>query len=171
MSKYSEEFKLKVINYYLDNHYGWEYVAKQFDIPAWTTVRKWVRKYEEHGCKGLVKNQKTSYSGKFKQNVVEYMHNNHLSATMTATKFNLANEVTVLRWEHIYYEKGPQALYQSKRGRPRKMNNSKPEKKKLNKDVEEDLIAEVQHLRMENEYLKKLNALVQERIKRENKKK
>lgn len=52
-----------------------------------------------------------------------------------------------------------------------KMNNSKPEKKKLNKDVEEDLIAEVQHLRMENEYLKKLNALVQERIKRENKKK
>ena len=39
------------------------------------------------------------------------------------------------------------------------------------KDVEEDLIEEVQRLRMENEYLKKLNALVQERIKRENKKK
>ena len=72
MSKYSEEFKLKVINYYLDNHYGWEYVAKQFDIPTWTTVRKQVRKYEEHGCKGLVKNQKTSYSGnsnKMQQNI------------------------------------------------------------------------------------------------------
>ena len=38
-------------------------------------------------------------------------------------------------------------------------------------DNEKDLIAEVQQLRMENEYLKKLNALVQERIKRENKKK
>ena len=49
--------------------------------------------------------------------------------------------------------------------------NSKPKKKKLNKDVEEDLIAENQRLRMENEYLKKLNALVQKRIKRENKKK
>ena len=36
---------------------------------------------------------------------------------------------------------------------------------------EEDLIEEVQRLRMENQYLKKLNALVQERIKRENKKK
>ena len=49
--------------------------------------------------------------------------------------------------------------------------SSKPKKKKLNKEVEEDLIEEVQRLRMENEYLKKLNALVQERIKRENKKK
>ena len=47
----------------------------------------------------------------------------------------------------------------------------KENKKKLNKDIEEDLIAENQRLHMENEYLKKLNALVQERIKRENKKK
>ena len=57
-----------------------------------------------------------------------------------------------------------------RRGRPQKMK-FKENKKKLNKDIEEDLIAENQRLRMENEYLKKLNALVQERIKRENKKK
>jgi transposase len=47
------------------------------------------------------------------------------------------------------------------------MKSGKPKNKKLDKTVEEDLIAEVQRLRMENEYLKKLNALVQERIKRE----
>ena len=34
--------------------------------------------------------------------------------------------------------------------------------------TKEDLIAAVQRLRMENEYLKKLRALVQERIDREN---
>ena len=170
MSKYSEEFKLKVVNYYLDNHYGWEYVAKKFNIPAFTTVRKWVRKYEEHGGKGLIKNQKTSYSGEFKQNVVEYMHTNHLSATMTATKFNLANENTVLRWERIYYGEGVQALYEDRRGRNKNMSSNQ-KKKKLSKEVEEDLIAENQRLRMENEYLKKLNALVQERIKRKKKKK
>ena len=40
--------------------------------------------------------------------------------------------------------------------------------KELSEATKEDLIAEVQRLRMENEYLKKLRALVQERIDREN---
>ena len=112
----------------------------------------------------------SSYDGNFKQNVVEYMHSNHLSATETAVYYRLAGADIVLKWERIYYEEGPQGLYIERRGRSRNMS-AKPKKKKLNKDVEEDLIEEVQRLRMENEYLKKLNALVQERIKRENKKK
>ena len=61
-------------------------------------------------------------------------------------------------------------MNEERRGRPKKMK-LKEDKKKLNKNIEQDLIAENQRLRMENEYLKKLNALVQERIKRENKKK
>jgi transposase len=43
------------------------------------------------------------------------------------------------------------------------MKKGRPPKLKLEKQTEEDLIAEVQRLQMENEYLKKLNALVQER--------
>ena len=120
--------------------------------------------------KGLLKNFKTSYSGEFKQSVVEYMHTNHLSSFETAIHFNLAGDYVVSKWERIYYEEGPQGLYIERRGRSKNMS-SKPRKKNLNKEVEEDLIAENQRLRMENEYLKKLNALVQERIKRENKKK
>ena len=92
------------------------------------------------------------------------MHKNHLSAQETAIHFNLANDVVVSKWERIYYEEGPQALYEEQRGRKRNMS-SKPRKKKLSKEVEEDLIAENQRLRMENTYLKKLQALVQERTK------
>ena len=40
MSKYSKELKLKVVNYYLNNNYSWEYVAKHFNIPAKMTVKK-----------------------------------------------------------------------------------------------------------------------------------
>ena len=170
MSKYSNEFKLEVIKYCINEHHGYLDTAKHFSISSSTTVLQWVRRYKEKGTEGLIKNLKSSYNGDFKQNVIEYMHTNHLSATETAIKFNLANHNIVLKWERIYYEEGPQALYQERRGRKTNMN-SKPRKKKLSKETEEDLIAENQRLRMENEYLKKLNALVQERIKRENKKK
>lgn len=167
MSKYSNEFKLEVIKYYKEGH-GFLSTAKYFNIPAMSTVQKWVRKYDTNGVQGLIKNIKTSYSGEFKQYVVEYMHNNHLSCLETAIQFNLQGTDVVGKWERIYYEEGPLALYQVQRGRPRKMS-SKKEKNNVNEN--EDLLEEVQRLRMENEYLKKLNALVQERIKRENKKK
>ena len=170
MSKYSQELKLKIVKYCIEEHHGIKETAKHFSIPSSSTVQKWVDKYMKHGVKGLFKNLKSSYSGEFKQNVVEYMHENHLSATQTAIHFNLGSTDQPTRWERIYYEEGPQALYEERRGRKKNMS-SKPRKKKLSKETEKDLIKEVQQLRMENEYLKKLNALVQERIKRENKRK
>ena len=168
MSKYANEFKLKVIKYYLEEHHSYQECCQEFNIPSHTPIRKWVERYRMHGVEGIFKQQSSSYDGRFKQNVVEYMHENHLSATETANHFRLAGADRVLKWERIYYEEGPQALYLQQRGRPRKMS-SKKNKKNVNEN--EDLLEEVQRLRMENEYLKKLNALVQERIKRENKKK
>lgn len=164
MSKYSNEFKQEVVEFYLNNYGGYETTANHFNIPSFSTVRKWVKKYQEHGVKGLLRNKNTSYSGEFKQNVVEYMHKNHLSGLETAIHFNLANENVPNKWERIYYEEGPQALYEERRGRKKNMS-SKPRKSKLAKETEEDLIAENQRLRMENAYLKKLQALVQERTK------
>lgn len=168
MGKYSSEFKLKVVNYYLKGN-GYKSTAQYFEIPAFDTVRKWVKKYEEHGIKGLLKNQKTSYSGEFKQNVIVYMHTKHLSYQETAIHFNIAGAEVINKWERIYYEEGPQSLYQERRGIKNTMS-SKPQKK-LSKEVEGDLIAENQRLRMENAYLKKLQALVQERTKPEQSKK
>ena len=168
MSKYSNKFKLEVIKYCIEKHHGYGSTAKYFNIPSLETVRRWCKHYKVHGIVGIVKNKNNKYDGKFKMKVVEYMHENHLSASETAINFNLPQEGAVLKWERIYYEEGPQALFEKRRGRPRKMS-SKKNKKNVNEN--EDLLEEVQRLRMENEYLKKLNALVQERIKRENKKK
>ena len=164
MSKYSNELKLKVAKYCVEQYHGYSDAAKYFNIPSETTIYQWVRRYKEKGVAGLLKNKKTSYSGEFKQKVVEYMHTNHLSLQETACHFNLGNNEVVNKWERIYYEEGPQSLYEERRGRNKNMS-SKSRKKKLSKEVEEDLIAENQRLRMENAYLKKLQALVQERIK------
>ena len=164
MSKYSNEFKLEVVKYYLEGHHSRAGTARKFGMPSSTPLKEWIKKYQEHGPEGLIKQQKSSYSGEFKQNVVEYMHNNHLSCQETTHHFNLGCVSVVSKWERIYYEEGPQALYKEQRGRNKTMS-SKPRKKKLSKENEEDLIEEVQRLRMENAYLKKLQALVQERTK------
>lgn len=42
MSKYSDEFKLEVVQYYLKNG-GYGTTANKFGIPAFDTVRKWVK--------------------------------------------------------------------------------------------------------------------------------
>lgn len=110
MSKYSSEFKLEVAEYCVNQYHGYTDAEKYFNIPSKTVVLQWVRGYKEKGAEELLKNRNSSYSGEFKQNVVEYMHNNHLSTTETFIKFNLVNHSIVLKWERIYYEKGPQAL-------------------------------------------------------------
>ena len=131
---------------------------------------KWVRMYKEHGVEGLVMKH-GSYDVEFKVTVVEYMHANHLSQRETAAKFGIPSFTTVGKWERIYYEEGREALYRDNRGRKRMSNKTDIPKPKLAPEVEEDLIAEIQRLRMENAYLKKLQALVQERVQRENGKK
>ena len=121
------------------------------------------------------------YSPEFKISVILDMREHHLGYCETVRKhFNIEDgkEVNyyhrVQRWERIYLEEGEAGFYIERRGKATKMDNPKigrPRKKQLDKQVEEDLIAENQRLRMEIEYLKKLNALVQERIERERKKK
>jgi transposase len=169
MTKYSHEQRLKAIKDVLENQMSYQAVGNLLGCGK-GPVREWVRRYELHGIEGFALKNGT-YTGEFKQHVIEYMHDNHLSIAETAPLFNIPSVSTVAKWECIYYEEGPLALHRNNRGRRKKMKFDKPKKVKLNKATEEELIAEVQRLRMENAYLKKLNALVQERIARENGKK
>jgi transposase-like protein len=105
------------------------------------------------------------YTGEFKQNVVETMQSEKLSYCETARQFNISDDKRVASWERIYLEEGPEGLYVERRGR----GGGRPPK--LDKKVEEDLIAEVQRLRAENDYLKKLNALVLEEERRSKRRK
>lgn len=165
MSKYSYEEKLEAVLRVVEDGMS----AKQSGHilgTVETLVRRWVERYRQFGPEGLLMKH-GSYDGAFKISVIEYMHANHLSLFQTAVKFGIPTDATVGKWERIYYEEGPEALYRDNRGRSRKMSSDKT-KKKINKETEEDLISEVQRLRMENEYLKKLQALVQKRIAQEN---
>ena len=98
------------------------------------------------------------YTGEFKQMVVETMHKEHLSYGETARRFEVRSDTQIRKWERIYLEEGPEGLYVERRGR--KSTGRPP--KQLKPEVEEDLIAELQRLRAENAYLKKLRALILE---------
>ena len=166
MSKFSNEEKLEAVLRVVEEGMSLEASARILGC-GYTPLRRWVKRYEALGPEGLLLKQ-GSYTGDFKHSVVKYMHANKLSVFETAAKFGIPSDVTLGKWERIYYEEGPQGLYRDNRGRKSKMSSDKPTKRKLDKETEEDLIAEVQRLRMENEYLKKLQALVQERVAREN---
>ena len=108
------------------------------------------------------------YSAEFKIGVIMDMREHHLGYGETVRKYwditkgqeqNYKN--TVIRWERIYLEEGAEGLMKERRGRACSAGGTrKGRSPKLDKKVEEDLIAENQRLRTEIEYLKKLSALV-----------
>ena len=102
------------------------------------------------------KNKK--YSPEFKIRVIMDMRENHLGPREAERKYTVVHSV-ILKWERIFLEEGAEGLMKERRGK----NNTSGKRgrpPKLDRKVEEDLIAENQRLRMEIEYLKKLSALV-----------
>ena len=112
--------------------------------------------------KGNPGQPKKIHSGEFKQKVVEYMRAERLSYREAARRYNISRAV-VMKWERKYLEKGAESLYKENRGRASSDEGVlKGRPRKVNPETEKDLIAENQRLRMEVDYLKKLNALVQD---------
>ena len=108
------------------------------------------------------------YTPEFKKHVIETMQEEKLSYSETARRFEVNDHHRIQAWERIYLAEGPEGFAVERRGRGRKGGSRAP--KPLPKQVEEDLLAEVQRLRAEVDYLKNLQALVLEDERRQRKK-
>ena len=106
------------------------------------------------------------YTAEFKKFVIETMRTENLSYNETSKRFDVNGHRRIQDWERIYLTDGPEGFKIERRGRARNERTSK-----LNKQLEEDLIAENQRLRAEVDYLKNLNALVLKRVQQEKKRK
>ena len=157
---YSFELRLDAVLRHLDG-VPLKVLAEEIHCSA-GDIQKWRDAYLEHGPDGLKpKDHFKHYSSDFKISVIEYMHSTGSSIRKTAAHFNIPSFSTVMKWERIYNEQGADAFLIKKhgRGRPMKKRKRKPDSAESN----ENLLKEIKKLRMENEYLKKLNALVQDR--------
>ena len=161
MSKYTDEFKLSVVEQYLGGVDGVRAVGAQQGVDE-GLLREWVACYQVHGAVGLRKKH-GSYSGEFKLSVLKHMWDNSLSYRETSALFNIGNRKRVADWERRYRRGGVRALIPRRKGRPKPMSDPGAKVSPSfndEKQSREELLAELNHLRMENAYLKKVEALV-----------
>ena len=160
MSKYSEEYKLKVVKAYISGEGGTVTVAKKYKV-ARTCLQQWVAQYE---LTGSFTKPTRHFSGEFKLKVLDYQQEHHLSDLQTALIFGITHHGTICAWRKKYITGGTEALFQ-KQGRRSKMPKKSLIPNKPREEWTKD--EELAYLRMENEYLKKLTALIQEDKQRE----
>ena len=161
MTKYNEQFRLEVVEHYLRGPDGYRATGIHFGLDD-KMVKRWVDWYRIHGIDGL-KKKFTAYSAQFKLSVLQHIWDNELSYSQAGALFNIRSPGTIGVWERAYRDGGIDALKRRPRGRPKKMAvpTTKPEPSGDEKRSRDELLVELQHLRMENAYLKKLRALVQ----------
>ncbi len=160
MTKYSLETKIEAVRAYLDGVESFRTTAEKHKVDI-TLLKEWVARFQKHGLEAF--QTYTKYSMEFKMDVLTYMKDTGASSVQAAATFNIPSARTVRKWQYLWEIQGIDALKPKKKGRsPMK---KKEEKRELGKTPEEKLQAEIEHLRMENAYLKKLNALIQEKEK------
>lgn len=169
--RYTKEFKLECVKKYLN--------GQHIDDPGGCThktfhrkVIHWVSIYKQLGEAGL-EHKKPSLTLEDKLEICRRAENGE-SFTSIAISYGrqVANISNIYK---KYSKEGIDGLKSNKRGRPSKMkkenNELKLEDIKDPKEREKFLLEENERLKIENEYLKKLDALVQKRMGRQQKKK
>lgn len=164
MSKFSIEEKLQAVQSYLTGNESLRGIAARIGTEH-KSIRKWLALYRAHGMEGLVA-QYTNYTAKFKMDVLRFMNETGSSLLDTAARYNIPTPSTISQWKRVLEERGVDALQPIKKGRP---SMKKEDKQSMPEGSAEAMQAEIERLRMENAYLKKLNALVQSKEKLQNK--
>lgn len=163
MAKYTEQFKLAVVKDFEAGGSGSRETGRRHGVDG-ATVRKWVALYRLHGEAGLQRKY-GHYSPVFKQFVLEQMESEGLSERQAAARFNIRNRAVISLWRRQYDEGGFAALSVRSRARPQKMPQPSqvisPPQPDDDTRTRQELLEELNHLRMENAYLKKLEALAQ----------
>ena len=171
--KLTIEDKKKIIEIYTTEGIGYSKIGKRIGCSS-KVVEFVIKQYKIHGDESLYRKKKNNnYSFEFKKNIIDRFIKGE-SITSLTIEFNLNTTSTIRRWIKIYNELGYNGLEGRPRGRPKIMTKKEKKNTPLTNEEREEfdqLKKKLEYLEMENEVLKKLDALVKERLKRQEKKK
>ena len=162
--KYSYETKLKAVKYYERSNTSIRSAADRCGVPA-RELSKWLARYQYQAVDGLKKQSNRVYSAAFKLKVIKHQEQHKLSLSQTALYFKIPSCSTLYKWRQIYLKQGSSGLKSSPNlERPIVIKLSKHKSTQVNKNIEQmsinDLVERLRYLEAENDYLKKLQALV-----------
>lgn len=124
-------------------------------------IRKWIDHHRASGALGLLPKSHHYYTMEFKRSVVAAYNNKGLSLRDCCLAFNIPTQSTIISWLKRYEELGLNGL-KEQHGRPCAMKKDKlSTKKEVPLTRLEELEKENLYLKAENDYLKKLEALIQ----------
>ena len=170
MAKYDKAFKLAVVKAYLKGQDSYGTIAKKFNIASDSTIHKWVKGYKIFGVAGLERrNINKSYTVQFKLDVLDYKLRTGKSYQEVANAYGMTEPSLPANWMKTWSKYGIEGLSKPK-GRPT-MSKKKTNENQNKFTREQELEKEVELLRAENAYLKKLRALgidIPSRLRKQN---
>lgn len=156
MGRFTLDEKLIAVQEYLTGNKSYKDIANQMKVDK-KSVRKWVSYYKYHGIDGLKPlSHCISFTKMFKLEVVEYLERTGASYFEVAAIFNVRSQSSIPKWRkelRPYIEGSAQSNQKESFPMPKK-------KKPQEIDEIKEMKKELEYLRMENAYLKKLRALV-----------
>ena len=160
-SKFSIQFKEDVVREYRQGPYSSIELSSKYGISE-RYLRRLIARYETDGRLDQ-QSLRNTYEPSFKLVCVLSVLKDNLSLGEASLKFGVPSDSTILTWIRRYKEFGKAGLDPKPTGRPRTM--AVPKKKKKERSSDPKIAAmedELEYLRAENAYLKKLSALIQE---------
>lgn len=166
MAKYSFEFKLMVVQEYLNGEGGYRYLTKVHAIKNMKQIETWVNSYREFGEEILLRKRKNRiYSVQFKMDAIELYQTSELSYREVANVLEINNPALIANWMRKFREDGIDGLSKMK-GCPPTLDEKKEQKKRppIEATSEErerikELEKQVRSLQIENAFLKELRKL------------
>ncbi|WP_414650433.1 MULTISPECIES: IS3 family transposase [unclassified Erysipelothrix] len=144
-------------------------LSNSYGIRA-SVINHLVRLIDTHGIEILRKDRNRYYSPEFKLEVINRVLIHHESMSATAVEIGLSSVGILYNWIQAYKKNGYNVI-EKKRGRPSMTKQKTNDKDNLTTEEEiKELKKKLQYVEAENEYLKKLNAVVKQRVEREKKK-